>query len=125
MTLNPTKTVLHPLARGVDHLGWFHKTTHVRLRNRVKQALWQFINSGHATECDVKSRLGYLKHGDTRRLKEAIMSSPLPRAQTFPDLCQLRDCALPSLFGALFDGRWIGRVFHDFDMIDGDLRQKP
>jgi len=82
MELNPTKTVLQPFARGVDHLGWFHKESCVRLRNRVKRDLVQWVE-GLARVNDVMpyglrpwhdgGRLGYLKHGDTGRPRESLI----------------------------------------------------
>jgi RNA-directed DNA polymerase len=81
LTLNPTKTQIQPVCRGIDQVGFIHTPTHLRIRDRVKRNLKKVVNEITAgpREMDVKftaqinSYLGLMAHADTMRLRSQIV----------------------------------------------------
>jgi RNA-directed DNA polymerase len=90
ITLNPKKTLIQPLCRGIDHLGYFHLpgTTYVRQRvaNTAKYRMQKLLddsalNDGpdDSKQClatiqsTTNSYLGYFGHADTFRLRKNIV----------------------------------------------------
>ena len=80
--LNPTKTEIQPVCRGIDHLGFIHKPTHLRIRNRVKASAKRVIMDvvRGPRELDenflaqVNSYLGIMGHADTMRLRRRLVT---------------------------------------------------
>ena len=82
MTLNFKKTRLQPLARGLDHLGYWHKPDHMLVRQRVVTNCKARIkalavrDAGHvsvaALAAAFNSYLGYFRQAASSRLRHGI-----------------------------------------------------
>ena len=80
--LNPKKTLLQPLARGLDHLGYFFKPTHTTVRRRVmgncQRKVADLIAQPAATlqpeaACaTVNAYLGHFNHAASRQLRTRV-----------------------------------------------------
>ena len=100
ITLNSKKTVLQPLSRGLDHLGYFHKPDHQLVRQRV-------VNN-----CKVRIR-GY-QHADKTLVDPgAVCSAPFPEEGEFS--VRLRPSEKP-------ESRQIPAAFALPERHNGDLR---
>jgi hypothetical protein len=72
LEFNPRKTILQPVARGIDHLGYFHRWPRVRVRARVVRAAKQRVDlamNGHGVTSEniaaaVNSYLGHFRGAD-------------------------------------------------------------
>jgi len=81
MTLNVKKTVLQPLAKGLDHLGYWHKPDHRLVRQRVVRNCKVRVK-GMTQEAEpnlnhlcstMNSYLGYFRHARTLNLRRVIV----------------------------------------------------
>lgn len=79
--LNPTKTQIQPVCRGIDQLGYLHHPTYLRIRDRVKKAAKRISSDiclgpkdvDQKTISQLNSYLGLMKHADTMRLRRSIV----------------------------------------------------
>ena len=82
ITLNPKKTVLQPLSRGLDHLGYFHKPDHQLVRQRVvnnckvrirgyQHADKTLVDPGAVCSA-LNSYLGYFRQAASRKLRKHL-----------------------------------------------------
>ena len=90
MTLNPKKTEMQPLSRGLDHLGYFYRPDHRLVRQRVvsqcKERVTSFLRQpelpiGKAC-ATVNSYLGHFAHAHSLRLRKSVVS----RVQIAPQI---------------------------------------
>jgi hypothetical protein len=79
LDINPRKTILQPVARGIDHLGYFHQWPRLRVRARVVRAARQrvdwAINGSAETEdiiAAVNSYLGHFRAADGFQLRKTL-----------------------------------------------------
>lgn len=73
LMLHPKKIGLKTLASGVDFLGWVHFTDHRVIRTVTKRRMFQRIKH-NPTQETLQSFIGLLKHGNTKKIKENIVS---------------------------------------------------
>ena len=76
---NPKKTLLQPLARGLDHLGYFFKPTHTTVRRRVMGNCQRKVDNLVAQPAEslqpeaacatVNAYLGHFNHAASRQLR--------------------------------------------------------
>ena len=82
ITLNSKKTVLQPLSRGLDHLGYFHKPDHQLVRQRVvnnckvrirgyQHADKTLVDPGAVCSA-LNSYLGYFRQAASRKLRKHL-----------------------------------------------------
>ncbi|MEK7167465.1 MAG: reverse transcriptase/maturase family protein [Patescibacteria group bacterium] len=76
LTLHPDKVYIKTLASGVDFLGWVNFFDHRVIRTKTKRRLLTRIAS-HPTKETVSSYLGLLKHGNTFKIREKAMETPV------------------------------------------------
>ncbi len=69
LSLRPDKVCISTLASGIDFLGWVHFQHHKVLRAVTKKRMMRKVN-----EKNVTSYLGLLKHGNTWKIRESILS---------------------------------------------------
>ncbi len=82
LNLNPTKTQIQPVCRGIDQLGFIHTSTHVRIRDRVKKNLKRAVKditvgpraADPEAVAQINSYLGLIKHADTMRLRKKMVT---------------------------------------------------
>jgi RNA-directed DNA polymerase len=80
LSLHPQKTILQPLARGLDHLGYFHLPNRTYPRKRVIKAAAHVINLSALGPDDdlndliprINSYLGHFGHADSFHLRQQI-----------------------------------------------------
>jgi len=72
LQLHPDKTFIQTVASGVDFLGWVHFPDHRVLRNITKIRMFKRIQR-HPTPETLTSYLGLLLHGNTYKLRLAVM----------------------------------------------------
>ena len=76
LTLHPQKIFIKTIASGIDFLGWVNFSDHRVLRTTTKRRLIKRVE-GCQKESTLNSYLGFLKHGNTYRLRYKILSVPL------------------------------------------------
>lgn len=95
LSLHPDKTIIHPLSRGLDHLGYFHLPNRTYPRKRVLKAASHAVNMA-VLGPDVQSRLasedpliprinsylGHFRHSDSYRLRQEICKAITQNDQT-------------------------------------------
>ena len=77
LQLNPRKTILQPLARGIDHLGYWIKPDHTLIRqknvracsNKIRQSLSYSPEDFRAM---IHSYFGHYSHGSSYRLRRSL-----------------------------------------------------
>lgn len=74
LSLHPGKVYIRSLASGVDFLGWVHFPDHRVLRPATARRMIKRVQ-GNPTFETVQSYLGLMKHGNTQRLKTAVLRS--------------------------------------------------
>ena len=68
--LNPGKTIIQPLARGLDHLGYFIKPDHMLVRQKNVKVCFEKLRRSHERSSPTKLRatlnsyLGLFQHAD-------------------------------------------------------------
>ena len=72
LELHPDKVYIKTLAAGVDFLGWVHFPDHRVLRTATKRRALSRIADDPQSE-RVASYLGMLKHGNAKRIEDAIL----------------------------------------------------
>jgi len=80
MTLNVKKTVLQPLSKGLDHLGYWHKPDHRLVRQRVVHNSKERVKSyGQLLTVDIEqvcatmnSYMGYFRPASTKILRQSM-----------------------------------------------------
>jgi len=72
--LHPDKFFVKTIASGVDFLGWVSFTHHSVLRTKTKKRMMNRIKR-NATAQSVASYMGLLKHGDTFKVKQALLNN--------------------------------------------------
>ncbi|MEK7560254.1 MAG: RNA-directed DNA polymerase, partial [Patescibacteria group bacterium] len=73
LTLHPNKVYIKTMASGVDFLGWVHFPDHRVLRTTTKRRLLKNVQKSDASENTIQSYLGLLGHGNTFKLKQAVI----------------------------------------------------
>jgi hypothetical protein len=76
--LHPNKISLKTLNSGVDFLGWINFFGHRILRTTAKRRMLKKIKN-HPSRATVNSYLGLLRHGNTERLRDELLSLKLSR----------------------------------------------
>lgn len=71
LTLHPDKVSITTLASGVDFLGWVHFPNHRVLRTATKRRMFKNLG-GDSQSSTIQSYLGFLKYGNTEKLKNKI-----------------------------------------------------
>ena len=74
LELHPNKVLIKALASGVDFLGWVNFTDHRILRTATKRRMQRNMKINNKIE-SINSYFGLLKHGNTQKLKAAILES--------------------------------------------------
>lgn len=72
LELHPHKVSIQTLASGVDFLGWVHFPDHRVLRTSSKRRMFRRIKEVGGKEASVQSYLGFLSHGNARKLQERV-----------------------------------------------------
>ena len=75
LSLHPGKLFLKTLASGVDFLGWAHFPDHRVLRTATKKRMLRRIAETQWKEETISSYLGMLKHRNTYKLTQRILST--------------------------------------------------
>lgn len=74
LALHPDKVSISTMASGVDFLGWVHFPDYRVLRTTTKRRMFQGIRRTNGKEATVQSYLGLMSHGNTRKLRQAVLS---------------------------------------------------
>ncbi|MEN9561655.1 MAG: hypothetical protein RIQ56_928 [Candidatus Parcubacteria bacterium] len=72
LALHPDKISIRTIASGVDFLGWVHFPGHRVLRSTTKRRVFRGIEHAEAKEATVKSYIGLLGHGNTKKLQVRV-----------------------------------------------------
>lgn len=107
LSLHPQKTIIQPLSRGLDHLGYFHLPNRTYPRKRVIKAATQVINSALlGPESDslipsINSYLGHFRHANAFTLRQEIcktitQSDPTQNLFIKKDFRSIKDLSLKS-----------------------------
>lgn len=74
LSLHPNKLFIKTLASGVDFLGWVHFPHHRVLRAATRRRVLKRIRK-HPTNETLQSYLGLLAHGNTFKLRQALLNA--------------------------------------------------
>ena len=74
LELHPDKVYIKTLASGIDFLGWVHFADHRVLRTTTKRRMFKRLRQSPRQET-LNSYFGLLKHGNTLKLRKAILST--------------------------------------------------
>ena len=74
LSLHPDKVSIHTLGSGVDFLGWVHFPNHRVLRTVTKKRAFRKITEQDGKEETVRSYLGLMSHGNTRKMRIVLTS---------------------------------------------------
>jgi hypothetical protein len=82
LKLNPKKTQIQPVCRGIDQLVFIHTSTHVRIRDHVKNNLKLAVKdvtvgpreADPEAVAQINYYLGLIKHADTMRLRKKMVT---------------------------------------------------
>ena len=77
LDLHPNKVFIKTISSGVDFLGWVHFPHHRVLRTATKRKMFRklkCLNGDENNEKVLASYLGLLKHGDTFKLREMLVT---------------------------------------------------
>ena len=72
LELHPDKVFIKTFASGVDFLGWVHFPDHRILRTSSKRRMFRRIEEVNGKEESVQSYLGFLSHGNARKLQAEV-----------------------------------------------------
>ena len=72
LNLHPDKVSINTIASGVDFLGWIHFPDHRVLRTTTKRRMIKRIQERKENEATLRSYLGLLSHGNTKKLQKFI-----------------------------------------------------
>jgi retron-type reverse transcriptase len=72
LELHPKKLFLETLVSGIDFLGWVHFANHRVLRTVTKKKMFRKIKNAKSKEKTTDSYLGFLSHGNAKRLQTRI-----------------------------------------------------
>ena len=72
LQLHPQKVTISTFASGVDFLGWVHFSDHRVLRETTKRRMMRRLRECEKEET-VRSYLGLLSHGNTRKLRDEVL----------------------------------------------------
>ncbi|MCX6726418.1 MAG: reverse transcriptase/maturase family protein [Candidatus Shapirobacteria bacterium] len=76
LSLHPKKVFIKTLASGIDFLGWVHFGHHRILRTATKHHMLKRLRQNNSLET-LNSYLGLLRHGNTYKLSQKIMTESL------------------------------------------------
>jgi RNA-directed DNA polymerase len=79
LTLHPNKVSVETMASGGDFLGWIQFEDHRTLRSTTRRRMFSKIKDSLSDEV-LQSYLGLLKHGNTKNLRQRLLSSVDSRA---------------------------------------------
>ena len=82
LQLHPNKVFIKTLASGLDFLGWVSFPDHIVLRTTTKRRIIRRIKN-MPMPATVNSYLGLLRHGNTNKLRSAILNKKLDQYQIF------------------------------------------
>lgn len=74
LTLHPEKVFIKPYSLGVDFLGWIHFPNHRVLRSATKRRMFKNLQLNGDKPEVVVSYLGMLKHGNSWKLQQKVIS---------------------------------------------------
>lgn len=74
LNLHPDKISIKTVASGVDFLGWVHFPKHRVLRTVTKRRMFRRIQERKGNEETLRSYLGLLSHGNTKKLRQRIFT---------------------------------------------------
>jgi len=74
LDLHPNKVYIRTVASGVDFLGWVHFPDHRVLRSTTKRRAFRGIKEKNAKIETVQSYLGVLSHGNTKKLRQKVLT---------------------------------------------------
>jgi len=74
LELNIRKTIIRPIANGIDYLGYIVRPFYILVRRRVVNNLKQKIRNNTLNRPSYMSYLGHFKHADTHKLERHINS---------------------------------------------------
>jgi RNA-directed DNA polymerase len=72
--MHPDKVFIKTLASGIDFLGWVHFPDHRVLRTSTKRRMLKKLSGDGVKPEAVGSYLGLLSHGNTRKLREKMLT---------------------------------------------------
>lgn len=75
ISLNPNKVFIKTLDSGVDFLGWIHFPKYRIIRTATKRKILRRIMKNETDTQTIQSYLGLLRHGNTYKLKNSILSN--------------------------------------------------
>ena len=89
LKLNPKKTQIQPVCRGIDQLVFIHTRTHVRITDRVKNNLKRAVKdvtvgpreSDPEAVVQINYYLGLIKHADTMRLSKKMVTELISQSE--------------------------------------------
>ena len=73
LILHPNKIFIETLSSGVDFLGWVNFFDHRIVRKITKLRAFRNIKKGSSDYATISSYFGFLKHGNTHKVKENIL----------------------------------------------------
>ena len=74
LSLHPNKVSINTFSSGVDFLGWVNFSDHKVLRTTTKRKMFRNILAQGFKEEVVQSYLGLISHGNTRKIKDKVLS---------------------------------------------------
>jgi retron-type reverse transcriptase len=72
LSLHPDKLFIKTLSSGLDFLGWVHFPKHKVLWTVTKKRMFRNLSKKAGKRETIKSYLGLLKHGNTKKIKDRI-----------------------------------------------------
>ena len=82
LSLHPKKVSINTFASGIDFLGWVHFPNHCVIRTVTKRRMWKRIKLKDGKVETVQSYLGFLSHGNTRKIINNIKINKSPLGKT-------------------------------------------
>ncbi len=73
LTLHPDKVFIQTFSSGVDFLGCVHYPDHRVLRTSTRRRMLKRVQGLEEESATVQSYLGMLSHGNTKKLREAVL----------------------------------------------------
>lgn len=74
LSLHPNKITLKSFASGIDFLGWVNFPTHRVLRTSTKKHMFRNLKDNTSEET-LRSYLGLLKHGNTEKIRNKVLTN--------------------------------------------------
>jgi RNA-directed DNA polymerase len=140
LSLHPAKTIIQPLARGLDHLGYFHLPNRTYPRKRVLKSVCNVINNavlGPDLAADahdiliprINSYLGHFRHADSYNIRREICKT-ISQHDKFRhysicgDFTSIRDLRIKRKRQKILT-KTISEIFADSDVYTGSYENHP